>query len=97
MDYEKFFQLLSDFMDDDMEFDLLDDFERNLKDEFCCHFFNTFRKTVELCHQIQMRQVPRTLHYRIIQTIEHCEKPTRKITKKKRKTTHKKHSNQEIF
>ncbi|MBN1383670.1 MAG: hypothetical protein JW983_02150 [Elusimicrobia bacterium] len=66
-------------MDDEMDFDLFDEFERTLEDEFCCHYFNTFRKTVELCHLIEIQEVPETLHYRIIQTIENIpQKKTRK-------------------
>ena len=103
MDYEKFFQLLSNFMDDDKEFDFIDDFERTLEDEFCEHFFNTFRRTVELCHQIQMCEVPRRLHYQIIRTIESSARPAyqtdrqalpyKKIRKpsRKKKISRKKH------
>ncbi|MDD5687929.1 MAG: hypothetical protein PHE88_08870 [Elusimicrobia bacterium] len=90
MDLERFLLLLSDFMDDEMDFDLIEDFEENLEDEFCCHFLNTFRKTAELCHQIEMQQVPRILHYRIIQTIENIEN-TKKPVKMRKKPTKRLH------
>ncbi|MEW6556565.1 MAG: Hsp20/alpha crystallin family protein [Elusimicrobiota bacterium] len=70
MEHEKFFQLLSDFIDDELDTDLLDDFERELEDDFCRCYFNTFKKTVDLCHQIGLHEVPKNLHYNIIRTIE---------------------------
>lgn len=85
MEHRIFLQLLSDFIDDELDFNLSDEFERELEDEFCCCFFNTFKKTVELCHQIEMREVPRHLHYRIIKTIEHTESPKKKRKNKKNK------------
>ena len=86
MDYEDFFELLSDFMDDDMDFDLFDEIEETLlEDEFCYHYFNTFRKTVEICHQIELQEVPEAVHYRIIQIIEHTPQKRKKLPKKRRK------------
>lgn len=85
MDYEDFFELLSDFMDDDMDFDLFDEFEKTLEDEFYCCYFNTFRKTVEFCHLLEIHEVPETLHYRIIRTIENVpqQKSLQKISGRK--------------
>lgn len=82
MEHKLFLQLLSDFLDDELDVDLADDFERELENEICCHFFNTFKKTVEMCRQIEMIPVPRTLHYKIIKTIGHTHTRT---TAKKRK------------
>lgn len=83
MEHKIFLQLLSDFIDDELDFDLSDEFERELENEFCCCFFNTFKKTVELCHQIEMQEVPQSLHYRIIKTIEHTGSPKKKRRRKK--------------
>ena len=83
MEHRIFLQLLSDFIDDELDFDLSDEFERELEDGICCYFFNTFKKTVELCHQIEMQEVPRALHYRIIKTIEHTKSSKKKRKKKK--------------
>ena len=87
MEHKIFLQLLSDFIDDELDFDLSDEFERELEDEFCCCFFNTFKKTVELCHQIEMQEVPEILHYRIIRIIETTtqKRPARKTGKRTKK------------
>ncbi|MFH0947581.1 MAG: hypothetical protein V1833_01085 [Elusimicrobiota bacterium] len=91
MDLERFLQLIDDFIDNELDdFGLIEEFEEELENEFCCCFFNTFRKTTDLCHQIhqlEIKQVPQKLHYRIIQTIENCDKKPakrKKTTRKKR-------------
>ena len=87
MEHKIFLRLLSDFIDDELDFDLSDEFERELEDDLCCCFFNTFKKTVELCHQIEMQEVPEILHYRIIRTIETTtqKRPARKTVKRIKK------------
>ncbi len=87
MEHKIFLRLLSDFIDDELDFDLSDEFERELEDDLCCCFFNTFKKTVELCHQIEMQEVPEILHYRIIRTIETTpqKKPALKTVKRIKK------------
>ncbi|MBI5574418.1 MAG: hypothetical protein HY919_07705 [Elusimicrobia bacterium] len=82
MEHKIFLQLLSDFIDDELDFDLLDEFERELEDDICCCFFNTFKKTVDLCHQIEMQEVPKIVHYHIIKTIETT--PQKKTAGRKR-------------
>lgn len=82
MDHRRFLLLLSDFLDDELDIGLMDDFERELENEYCCHFFNTFKKTVEICRQIEMLPVPETLHYKIIKTIGYA-KPSGKKKEKK--------------
>ena len=85
MEHKIFLQLLSDFIDDELDFDLTDEFERELEDDICCCFFNTFKKTVELCRQIEMQEVPQSLHYRIIKTIEHTGSPKNKRKNKRKR------------
>jgi len=74
MDYEKFLQLISDFLDDELDFDLEREFEESFDDEFCRCYFNTFRKTVELCREIEIEEIPQELHRKLIIRIEK-EKP----------------------
>ncbi|OGS43355.1 MAG: hypothetical protein A2539_03595 [Elusimicrobia bacterium RIFOXYD2_FULL_34_15] len=92
MNYETFLKLVSDFLDDDdddMELDFFENSHETLEDEFAYHFFNTLRRTIELCHQIEMERVPKTLHYNIIRAIEHTTPigihlaPKRKVLTKK--------------
>jgi len=84
MEQKRIFQLLADFMDDDSDFDLLDDFEKESSDDFFNHFLNTFKKTVELCHHMEMLPVTKTLHYKIIHTIENYDRKPATTTKRKK-------------
>lgn len=68
--FERFFRLVSNFIDQEMDFELMDEFEHDLEDEFCRCFFNTFQKTVELCHQFEMEKVPEELHISVMHAIQ---------------------------
>lgn len=89
-EFERFFKLVSDFIDQEMDFDLMNEFEKELEDEFCRSFFNTFQKTVELCHQFEMEEVPQELHISVMQAIQETTEisllPTPKRKKPKRKS-----------
>lgn len=74
MEFERFFKLVSDFIDQELDFDLMDEFERDLEDDFCRSFFNTFQKTVELCHQFEMENVPEELHISLMEAIRETTK-----------------------
>lgn len=76
MDYDLFFKLMSEFMEREMEMDLLEEFEELLEDDYCCCYFNTFKKTVQLCHEVEIEEVPPTLHYTLIETIYHTPPET---------------------
>lgn len=94
MNYETLLKLISDFFDDDdddLDLDFFENSKETLEDEFAYHFFNTLRRTIELCHQIEMEHVPKSLHYNIIKSIEHTTPIGIKLLKK-RKTLIKKHS-----
>ena len=70
MDYDKFLLLISDFLDNELDFASETEFLESFEDEICRCYFNTFRKTVELCHEIEIREIPQELHRRLIITIE---------------------------
>lgn len=86
IDYDRIFSLLDEFVDQEMNFDLLDDFEKEFEefeDEFfrCC--FNTLVKTVEMCNDFKMIEVPEPLHLSLIEVIKTM--PQSKIKARKRK------------
>jgi len=91
MDYEKFFQLISDFLDDELDRDLEREFLENFEDEFCRCYFNTYIKTIELCHEIEIEEIPLELHERLIMRIEkekclpYKAKPVRRAKPKARR------------
>jgi hypothetical protein len=70
MDYERFLLLISDFLDDELDRKLEREFMERFEDEFCRCYFNTFRKTVELCHEIETEKIPQKLHRKLIIRIE---------------------------
>ena len=84
---ERFFRLMNDFIDREMEMDLVHEFERTLEEEFFRDFYNTFRRTVELCHDLEREfestAVPEELHWTLIHTIERT--PQKQIFPQKRK------------
>ena len=73
MEYEKFLELISDFLDEELDFDIEREFAENFEDECCLYYFNTLRKTVELCREIQLTDIPRELHRKLIEKIE-CDR-----------------------
>lgn len=68
-----FLALIDDFMNSELSFELMEEFERALEEEFRRQFFNTFKKTVELCHCVEQEEVPQELHILVIQSI--CKTP----------------------
>ena len=72
MDLEKFLLLISDFIDNELDFEIEREFVENFEDECCLYYFNTFRKTVELCRDVQLAEIPQGLHRKLIAKIE-CE------------------------
>lgn len=64
-----FLALIDDFLNNELSFELMEEFERALEEEFRREFFNTFKKTVELCHCVAQEEVPQELHVLVIQTI----------------------------
>ena len=70
MDYDRFLLLVSDFLDNELDLASETEFLESFEDEICRCYFNTFRKTVELCHEIEVREIPRELHRKLIVTIE---------------------------
>ena len=69
-EFERFFKMVSDFIDQDMDFDLFEEFDRELEDDFYRSFFNTVQKTVELCHHFELEDVPGEVHWSLMEAIQ---------------------------
>ncbi len=55
----KIFRRLSAYLDGDLRPNLCKEIERHMKGcDNCCAFFNTFKKTVELCKTHRGRPIP---------------------------------------
>lgn len=78
-DFDRIWRMMDKFRDGDMDFDAL---ER----EFDKIFFQTLKKTIELCHNLECCPPPETLHESLCKAIE-C---TPQIQPRKRKPKPKK-------
>ncbi len=72
IDFEELFMLLSYYFDHDLEEDLIDEIDELVEaDLWSQAFFNTFCKTMELCHELEEEEleVPEEVHYRLFESI----------------------------
>lgn len=70
MNRELFLLLISDFLEEDLTPELLEEFEELLvTDDCCCHYVATLRRTVELCRQMEGRLPPVSLHTETMELI----------------------------
>ncbi len=67
---DSIFKLMEDFINEGMPFEGMERLHRELEDEFYRQFYNTLKKTVELCHCMEEERVPETLHIRVIERIQ---------------------------
>ena len=86
IEFDEFFELISDFMNRELEAQLMEEFNRSLEEEFFREFFNTFRKTVELCHCMECCEPPEEVHITLIRMIRQTPqiKPAAKKPKPRR-------------
>lgn len=70
IDPDRIFKLMEDFINEGMPFEGMERLHRELEDEFYRQFYNTLKKTVELCHCMEEEKVPETLHIRVIERIQ---------------------------
>lgn len=70
IDFEKLISLLSEYIDEELERDICDEIDELMNEDICCRYmFNTLEKTVDLCHEIEIFDVPEEVHielYRVI-------------------------------
>ncbi len=76
IDPNRIFDLMERLMNEDLSLEGMERFQREIEDEFFRQFFNTFKKTVELCHCIEEEEVPEMLHIRVVEII--CRTPQQK-------------------
>jgi len=63
MDIDKFCRLLSDFMDGELENGICDEMKVRMQDDSCCEsLYNTFSRTLDMCHEIQPVELPEDIH-----------------------------------
>ena len=86
---EFFIRWLSRFIEGDQGWKFFDEFEKNLEEEFCCRFYHTFKKTIELCREIDSIEVPKTAHVQLI-TLIHETPQNRRISPLKKPKNRKK-------
>ncbi len=64
------FELLSDYLDEELESDLYTEIEEHLEEcPHCIPFVNTYRRTVTLCQSIEIIEVPGEVHLKLWQTL----------------------------
>ncbi len=92
MDHDRIFELMERLMNEDLSLEGMERFQQELEDEFFRQFFNTLKKTVELCHCFEEEEVPETLHIRVVQIICNTpqENPRQSLPNKPRKKTRRK-------
>ena len=72
IDFDELFDLLSDYIDQQLESDLCSEIEELMQEDFCCmNLFNTFNKTLELCHEMleEEIEVPEETHIKLYETL----------------------------
>jgi N-glycosylase/DNA lyase len=63
IDFEEFWSLLSDYFDEELDRDICEEIDEFMgEDIFCENLFNTFRRTVDMCREIEMIDVPEEVH-----------------------------------
>ena len=91
-DFEKIFRLMNEILDREMQTGLIQEFELRLGDAAFQDFFNTFKRTVELCRGLEREfedmTVPQDLHISLIQAIQQTPQ---KLPAKRKKKKPKKH------
>jgi len=73
IDFEKLFELLSDYFDEELEDDICAEIDELVSEDFCSKvFFNTFAKTIELCREIEAEEVevPEEVHIQLYEFLE---------------------------
>ena len=73
IDFDRLWQLLSDYLDEELELDLCSEIDQLIKEDLMCHaFFNTFNKTIELCRKLESEEIdiPQTIHLQLYHSLK---------------------------
>lgn len=64
------FELLSDYLDEELEFDLCSEMDEHIEEcEHCISFVHTYQRTVTLCQSIEIVEVPGEVHLKFWRTL----------------------------
>jgi len=64
------FELLSDYLDEELESDLFAEIEEHLEEcPHCISFSHTYQRTVTLCQSIEIVEVPGKVHLKLWRTL----------------------------
>jgi hypothetical protein len=70
MNIKELCRLLSEYCDHDLSTDICREVDRVISSDCECRsLYNTFRETIQLCHQVEEVEVPRRVHIRLYQTL----------------------------
>ncbi len=72
MDFERLFELLSDYFDEELESQICNEIRELISEDFCCKsLFNTFNKTLDLCREMEAEEieVPEGVHIRLYESL----------------------------
>ena len=68
MDLEELFELLSDYIDKELESDICSEIDELINEDLYCNsLFNTFNKTLDLCREFESEEieVPEEVHIKL--------------------------------
>lgn len=70
MNCEDIYLLLSDYFDEELDSEICDGIEEHISTcRYCESLFDTFSKTLDLCKEIELLEVPQEVHIRISRSI----------------------------
>ena len=71
IDFEQFWQMLSDYIDEELEKDIYEEFDDMICEVAECeHLFNTLQKTLHICHEMEMVEVPEEVHVELHRVLQ---------------------------
>lgn len=72
MDFERLFELLSDYFDEELESEICNEVDELVSEDSCCRsLFNTFNKTLDLFREMEAEEaeVPEEIHIRLYESL----------------------------
>ena len=72
MDFERLFELLSDYFDEELESEICNEIDELISEDPCCKtLFNTFSRTLDLCRETEAEEieVPEEVHITLYESL----------------------------
>ena len=72
MDFDKLFELLSDYFDEELEYEICSEIDALICEDSCCKaLFNTFNRTLDLCREMEAEEieVPGEVHITLYESL----------------------------